>query len=85
VTTLPAGPVALATRTGAPLLSAVCYFTPKGHHLIVSPPLPLPEGPDRLVQGTRAYAERLEAAIRPAPEQWHLLQPNWPSDREASP
>jgi lauroyl/myristoyl acyltransferase len=23
----------------------------------------------------------LEAMIREAPEQWHLLQPNWPSDR----
>lgn len=82
-TTLPAGPVVLAGRTGAPLLSAVCYFTPSGHHLIISPPLELAEGPERLAQGARAYAERLEASIRPAPEQWHLLQPNWPSDRKA--
>lgn len=80
-TTLPAGPVALASRTGAPLISAVCYFTPTGHHLILGPPMEIPEGPDRLEQGTRLVASRLEADIRRAPEQWHLLQPNWPSDR----
>ncbi len=28
VTTLPAGPAALALRTGAPLLIAAAYFTP---------------------------------------------------------
>ena len=25
-------------------------------------------------------ARELEQLIAPAPEQWHLLQPNWPSD-----
>ena len=29
-----------------------------------------------------ALANELETLIRAAPEQWHLLQPNWPSDRE---
>jgi KDO2-lipid IV(A) lauroyltransferase len=80
-TTLPAGPVALASRTGAPLISAVCYFTPTGHHLVLGPPMDLPDGPERLEQGTRMVAARLETDIRKAPEQWHLLQPNWPSDR----
>jgi lauroyl/myristoyl acyltransferase len=27
-------------------------------------------------------ADRLEELIRHAPEQWHLVQPNWPSDRQ---
>jgi len=80
-TTLPAGPVALASRTGAPLLTAVCYFTPHGHHLVLGPPLEIPEGPNRLELGTRAFAAQMEADILKAPEQWHLLQPNWPSDR----
>ncbi|HEX5671404.1 MAG TPA: phosphatidylinositol mannoside acyltransferase [Acidimicrobiia bacterium] len=80
-TTLPAGPVALASRTGAPLISAVCYFTPTGHHLVLGPPMDIPDGPERLEQGTRVVAARLEADIRQAPEQWHLLQPNWPSDQ----
>jgi KDO2-lipid IV(A) lauroyltransferase len=30
---------------------------------------------------TRQIAKGLEQLIRKAPEQWHLLQPNWPSDR----
>ena len=31
---------------------------------------------------TQALAGELEWLIRQAPEQWHLLQPNWPSDFE---
>jgi hypothetical protein len=27
-------------------------------------------------------ANELEVLVSRAPEQWHLLQPNWPSDRE---
>ena len=30
---------------------------------------------------TQDLAHALEDLIRQAPEQWHLLQPNWPSDR----
>jgi KDO2-lipid IV(A) lauroyltransferase len=30
---------------------------------------------------TQDLACSLEELIRRAPEQWHLLQPNWPSDR----
>jgi KDO2-lipid IV(A) lauroyltransferase len=29
---------------------------------------------------TQQLAHRLEELIRVAPDQWHLLQPNWPSD-----
>jgi lauroyl/myristoyl acyltransferase len=29
---------------------------------------------------TQEMAYELEKLIRRAPEQWHLLQPNWPSD-----
>jgi phosphatidylinositol dimannoside acyltransferase len=31
---------------------------------------------------TQDLAHEFEDLIRVAPEQWHLLQPNWPSDRE---
>jgi phosphatidylinositol dimannoside acyltransferase len=30
---------------------------------------------------TQRLADEFEELIRAAPEQWHLLQPNWPSDR----
>jgi len=33
--------------------------------------------------GTSAIAQELEGLIRRAPTQWHLLQPNWPSDPPA--
>ncbi len=29
---------------------------------------------------TQDLADELEVLIRRAPEQWHLFQPNWPSD-----
>ncbi len=85
MTTLPAGPAMLGLRTGAPVLPTGCYFTQRynGHHAIVRPPLPL----ERLgglredvARGTQLLAHELEWLIRRAPEQWHLFQPNWPSD-----
>ena len=84
-TILPAGPATLAIRTGAPLLPTAVYFTDRGvgHHGVVRPPIPVPVG-GRLRQQvgtmTGLLAGELESLIRRAPEQWHLLQPNWPSD-----
>jgi KDO2-lipid IV(A) lauroyltransferase len=84
-TTLPAGPATLALRTGAPLLPAAVYFRPRGgHHAVVRPPIPTErEGRlrDDVARVTQALAYRFEELIRAAPEQWHLMQPNWPSDR----
>ncbi len=84
-TTLPAGPVTLALRTGAPLVPTAVYFTggTPSHHAICSPALPLARTGrlrDDVVRGTQALAGVLENLIRRAPEQWHLFQPNWPSD-----
>ncbi|MDQ3146089.1 MAG: phosphatidylinositol mannoside acyltransferase [Actinomycetota bacterium] len=87
-TTLPGGPLTLALRTGAVVLPTAVYFEgPTGHRAIIGPPLPL-ERQGRLradvARGTQALAVELEHLIRRAPEQWHLFQPNWPSDREAA-
>ena len=35
-------------------------------------------------QVMQLVAERLEELVSVAPDQWHLLEPNWPSDREVS-
>jgi KDO2-lipid IV(A) lauroyltransferase len=35
---------------------------------------------DDVARVTQALARELEFLIRRAPEQWHLFQPNWPSD-----
>jgi phosphatidylinositol dimannoside acyltransferase len=85
-TTLPAGPATLSLRTGAPLLPTGVYFTPRynGHHGVVRPPVPthrLGGGlRDDVSRVTQQLAHELEFLIRRAPEQWHMFQPNWPSD-----
>ncbi|HKZ25075.1 MAG TPA: phosphatidylinositol mannoside acyltransferase [Acidimicrobiia bacterium] len=78
-TTLPAGPVALALRTGATLLPVGTYFAGLGHRVLIRPPLRLPS--EDIQRGTQLLAHELESLIAAAPTQWHLLQPNWPSDR----
>ena len=84
-TLLPAGPATLALRTGAAMLPVAVYFKVRSdrHVAIVRPPVP-PERRGRLradVQVmTQALARELEWLIRRAPTQWHIMQPNWPSD-----
>ena len=84
-TTLPAGPATLALRADAPILPVGVYFTRRvnGHHAVVRPPIPAErQGTVRedVVRMTQYLAHELEYLIRRAPEQWHLFQPNWPSD-----
>ncbi len=85
-TRLPAGPALLALRTGAPLIPAAVYWQDSTRHAIAMPPLDtgrrgrLRSDISRVVQD---YATALESLIRRAPEQWHLMSPNWPSDYEA--
>jgi phosphatidylinositol dimannoside acyltransferase len=85
-TTLPAGPAMLGLRTGAAVLPTGVYSTPRynGHHAIVRPPLPTERHGgglrDDVARVTQLLAHELEFLIRRAPEQWHLFQPNWPSD-----
>jgi KDO2-lipid IV(A) lauroyltransferase len=85
-TTLPAGPVTLGLRSGAPVLPTAVYFEGRDRHRgRVEPPLDLTRRGrlrDDVAAGTQALATALEVLIATAPEQWHLLQPNWPSDRE---
>lgn len=84
-TTLPAGPATLGLRTGATVFPVGVYFTDRynGHHAVVRPPLPTErQGGLRedVARVTQVLATELEYLIRRAPEQWHLFQPNWPSD-----
>ena len=85
-TTIPAGPATLGLRTRAPLLPVGVYFEGTGNKGVVLPPVPAERrGRLRADVGrvTADVAERLEDLIRAAPEQWHLQQPNWPSDYQA--
>ncbi len=84
-TTVPAGPAFFALRTGAALLPMATLFTPDaaGHKAVIRPALvverqgSLREDVARISQLLMLEIENL---IRQAPEQWHLFQPNWPSD-----
>jgi KDO2-lipid IV(A) lauroyltransferase len=89
-TPLPAGPVTLALRTGAALLPCAVYFGKRAsdHVGVISTPLVLERHGrlrDDVQAGTQALAGELERLIRRAPTQWHLMQPNWPSDLQARP
>jgi lauroyl/myristoyl acyltransferase len=83
-TTLPAGPAALAMRSGAALLPTAVYTLPRGNHLsVVLPPVSLERTGrfrDDAARITQDLADQLAVLIRRAPEQWHMFQPNWPAD-----
>lgn len=87
-TTLPAGPATLALRSGADLLPTAVYFRPgrEGVRGVVRAPLDTTRSGklrDDVARVTQDLARDFEVLIRAAPEQWHLMQPNWPSDRAA--
>jgi len=86
-TTLPAGPATLAFRTGAALLPTAIYFRDNAHYAVVKPALSVERREKRLkddvARVTQDIATALESLIAAAPDQWHLQQPNWPSDWDA--
>jgi phosphatidylinositol dimannoside acyltransferase len=82
-TTFPAGPATLALRAGAPLLTGANFFEGDGHRCIIGPPLDTSRQgtiKEDITRITQALAADFEVLIRRAPDQWHMLQPNWPSD-----
>ncbi|MBV9660000.1 MAG: phosphatidylinositol mannoside acyltransferase [Acidimicrobiales bacterium] len=90
-TRLPAGPATLALRTGAHLVPTAVYFEPRtdGHVGFLLPPLDTQRSTERSLRGdvghlTRLLAGGFEDLIRRAPTQWHMMQPNWPSDHDPS-
>ncbi|MDZ7733403.1 MAG: hypothetical protein U5R31_10070 [Acidimicrobiia bacterium] len=59
--------------------------TGEGRTCVLRPPLAVERQGrlrDDVARVTQDLARELEALIRRAPEQWHLMEPNWPSDRE---
>ncbi len=85
-TTVPAGPAFFALRTGAALLPLGTYFGIglDMHETIVRPAVNVRRtGSLRsdVSEVSQALVKELEFLIRRAPDQWHLFQPNWPSDK----
>ena len=81
-TDLPAGAALLAVRFDVPVFPVAAFFADgPGHRLVIEAPVEIPsEGTDRVRVGTQRIAAALEGLIRRDPTQWHMLQPNWPSD-----
>jgi KDO2-lipid IV(A) lauroyltransferase len=52
--------------------------------VVVRPAIAVPEEGTRSQKVqimTQRLATEMEGLIRQSPRQWHLVQPNWPSDR----
>jgi len=82
-TRLPGGPATLAIRTGAPLLPACVLFEGDHHRGIIRPALDTSRRGslrEDVARVTQDMADALAVLVRRAPEQWHVFQPNWPSD-----
>ena len=81
----PGGAATLALRTGAVLLPVIVYSGPGNWHTgVVHPPLDTTRSGSLradIQRLTQELATCFEGFIRRQPEQWHLYQPNWPSDR----
>lgn len=78
-TSLPSGAFRLARATGAPVFPVGTYFKEgRGHRIVMSPPIVIDDDAEASMQ---RMADALGEVIRVDPEQWHMVQSNWPSDR----
>ena len=84
-TTLPAGPAAMAAKTGAPIVHAAIRRSPDGKTFQVTygdPIVVSSSEPEEQRRATQAIADALAATIAAAPEQWYSFKPIWPSTAE---
>jgi len=67
------GAASIALHSGCPLLPVACYRD--GHHyrILVEPPVP----PGTVAEMTQRLADRLEALMALAPDQWYPFNPVW--------
>jgi phosphatidylinositol dimannoside acyltransferase len=79
-TTLPAGPAALAAKTGSRIVPVTIRRDSKDHfHVSWDSPIDVPSSaPADLVRATQQLADALAASIKAAPEQWYSFKPMWP-------
>lgn len=85
-TELPGGAATLALRTGAGIVPVAVYHRNGTRHAICEPPVETERRGrmrDDIVRITQDIAHTMERQIRREPHQWIVLQPNWPSDRDA--
>jgi phosphatidylinositol dimannoside acyltransferase len=85
----PRGAAQIALETGvAPCVAAVYSVThpdgKRGWVAEITEPVELPEegGEEAIARLTQSLATELEKAIAKRPEEWHVFQPFWKTDRE---
>jgi KDO2-lipid IV(A) lauroyltransferase len=84
-TTLPAGPAALAAKTGAPIVHVAVRRSEDRQTFVVTYSDPIvvrSSEPAEIRRATQAVADALAATIGAAPEQWYSFKPMWPSTPE---
>lgn len=82
-TKMPAGPILLGWRTGAPVLPVGFWYDGEVAAATVLPPLEFPEGlteEEAVAWGVQRGADALAELIRRRPHNWHMLQKLWLAD-----
>ncbi|MCW2946808.1 MAG: lipid biosynthesis acyltransferase [Actinoallomurus sp.] len=80
---LPAGPAALAVRTGAALRPVTLWYEGKDWGARVHEEIPVPDEGDReekIRAMTQSLAHAFQQSIAAHPEDWHMLQRVWVED-----
>ncbi len=81
-TTLPAGPAALAAKTGASIVHIAIRRSDDGKRFLVTysdPIVVTSTDPAEIQRAMQAVADALGATIAAAPEQWYSFKPLWPA------
>lgn len=85
----PRGAAQIALQTGVPPVVAAVFGVThpdgtRGWLAEITEPIELPEegGEEAVAKLTQSLATELEKAIAKRPEEWHVFQPFWKSDRE---
>lgn len=81
-TTLPAGPAALAAKTGAAIVHIAIRRSEDRQKFIVTygdPIVVTSNDPAEIQRATQAVADALAATIAAAPEDWYSFKPLWPA------
>jgi len=81
-TTLPAGPAALAAKTGSPIVHIAIRRSDDQRRFIVTygdPIIVASTEPAEIQRATQAIADALAATIAAAPEQWYSFKALWPT------
>jgi len=71
------GPAAMALHSGCPLLPAICYRVDRHYRILVDAPIPT----GTVAEMTQMLAERLDALMALAPDQWYPFNPVWTDER----